>query len=180
MTEFIAGGPFWAVFAFLTVVVFCRASATYWLGRWATAMTLQHLRPSAGWRERLLGRLQGAASEQGVTAIQRWGLTALPFSFLTVGFQTMVNAGAGILRIPWWKYTLAILPGCVAWATIYSTVGFAMWEAALAAAAGSPWGIGAILALAAAVLAIRAVRRRRRAPSAGRPVRLDEADASAA
>lgn len=180
MTEFIATGPIWAVFAFLTVVVFLRASATYWLGRWVSLVTLSRRRPDEGWRKRLLDRLEAAANDQGISAIQRWGLVVLPFSFLTVGFQTMVNAGAGMLRIPWWKYTLAILPGCLAWATIYSTIGFAVWQAGIAAAAGSPWGVAAIAAVILVFWATKAVRRRRRANLIALPRAAREPDASVA
>nr|NLD41126.1 hypothetical protein [Actinomycetales bacterium] len=44
---------------------------------------------------------------------------------------------------------------------IYSTIGFAMWGAAIAAAAGSPWGIAATIAIVALV-AYAIVRKRRR------------------
>lgn len=102
----------------------------------------------------------------GTSSIHRWGLPVIPFSFLTVGFQTVVNAGAGLLRLPWWKYTLAMIPGCLAWALIYSTIGFAVWEAAIAAAAGSPLGIAGMVALVLVLVATVVVRRRRRAARA--------------
>ena len=113
-----------------------------------------------------------------MAAIHRWGLAVIPFSFLTVGFQTMVNAGAGALRMPWWKYTLAMIPGCLAWATIYSTIGFAVWGAVLAAAAGSPWGIAGIAATALVVGATLAVRRRANARMTH--LRVVDGDAEAA
>ena len=178
MPDFIAEGPFWLVFTFLVVVVFLRAQATYWLGSWATSLTLRHVRPREGWRRSLVHRLDSPATDQGVAAIHRWGLAIIPVSFLTVGLQTMVNAGAGVLRMPWWKYTLAMLPGCVAWATIYSTIGFAVWEAALAASAGSPWGIAGMAATALIVAATVLVRRRRQTARAARI--LIEPDAEAA
>lgn len=162
MMEFLSDGPLWLLFPFLTVVVFLRAQGTYWLGRWATSLAVRRITPAEGWRTRLLAWLEGDVTDQGVVAIHRWGVAVIPFSFLTVGFQTMVNAGAGILRMPWWRYTLAMLPGCLAWATIYSTIGFAMWGAALAAAAGSPWGIAGMVATVIIAVATIGVRRRRR------------------
>lgn len=179
MPEFIAEGPFWLVFAFLTAVVFLRAQATYWLGSWATSVTVRRVRPRREWQRRLVERLTSPSTDQGIAAIHRWGLAVVPVSFLTVGFQTMVNAGAGVLRMPWWKYTLAMIPGCLAWATIYSTIGFAMWEAALAAAAGSPWGIAGMAATALVITTTVLVRRRRRAARATH-LRLVEPEAEAA
>jgi membrane protein DedA with SNARE-associated domain len=176
MMEFLSQGPVWLLFPFLTVVVFLRAQGTYWLGRWATSLAVRRIAPAEGWRTRLLAWLNGDATDQGVAAIHRWGTAVIPFSFLTVGFQTMVNAGAGVLRMPWWKYTLAMIPGCLAWATIYSTIGFAVWGAMLAAAAGSPWGIAGMVATAIIVVATIVVRRRRRAAA---PTRLTVVDGEA-
>lgn len=179
MPDIIAEGPFWLVFSFLTVVVFLRAQGTYWLGRWATSLTLRHARPRREWQRRLVDRLEASAADQGIAAIHRWGIGVVPVSFLTVGFQTMVNAGAGLLRMPWPTYTVAMIPGCLAWATIYSTIGFAVWEAALAAAAGSPWGIAGMVAAAIVVTASLLVRRRRRNARATH-LRLVEPEAEAA
>ena len=64
---------------------------------------------------------------------------------------------------------LAAIPGWLAWALIYSTIGYAVWRAAVAAAAGSPVGIAVIataLAAAVAFLAVRRLRRSRRAHGA--------------
>ncbi len=179
MPEFVANGPFWLVFTFLTTVVFLRAQATYWLGSWATSLALRRARPTRDWQRRLVDRLNSPATDQGIRAIHRWGLGVIPFSFLTVGFQTMVNAAAGVLRLPWWKYTLAMIPGCLAWATIYSTIGFAMWEAALAAAAGSPWGLAGMAAAAVVATTTVLVRRRRRSSRAAH-LRLVQPEAEAA
>lgn len=179
MMDFLADGPFWLLFPFLTVVVFLRAQGTYWLGRWATSLTLRHITPKEGWRTRLLAWLNSEGTGQGVAAIHRWGVAVIPVSFLTVGFQTMVNAGAGLLRMPWWRYTLAMLPGCLAWATIYSTIGFAVWGAMVAAAAGSPWGIAGMIATAI-VLGTTLVVRRRRAASRARLTLVPDREAEAA
>lgn len=166
MLTFLADGPFVLVYAFLMVVVFFRAQGTYWLGRWSTELTLRHVKPSSPTGQRLVAWFESSATDSGIHALQKWGLPVVPFSFLTVGFQTVVNAGAGILRIAWWKYTVAMLPGCLAWAGIYSTIGLAVWRAMLGAAAGSPWGIAALTAIALAVAAMLVVRRRRHTPAA--------------
>jgi membrane protein DedA with SNARE-associated domain len=83
--------------------------------------------------------------------VERWGFVAIPVSFLTVGFQTLVNAAAGFMRMRWVLYTLAMIPGCVAWAAVYSVVGFSLvaaWRqspwlfaAAIVALVGAAWGL---------------------------------------
>jgi len=80
--------------------------------------------------------------------------------------------------MPWWRYTLAMIPGCLAWATIYSTIGFAVWGAVLAAAAGSPWGIAGMVATAIIVVATVVVRRRRATTRAQLTVIDGEAEAA--
>lgn len=160
MPSFIANGPFPLLVAFLTGVVFCRAQGTYWLARWVSGAALAARLPEAGWRRRAYNWVQ-ANQARGVTAIERVGWVVIPLSFLTVGFQTVVNAGAGVLRMPWLRYTLAMLPGCPAWAVIYATIGLAAWQAALAAAAGSWWGIAALAGGVAVVVATVVLSRRR-------------------
>ncbi|KAE8763113.1 DedA family protein [Georgenia thermotolerans] len=169
MPDFLASWPFWLVFVFLYLGATLRGQGTYWLGRVVTEQALRRTRPTGGWRLRAHAWLQGEGTERGIAAIRRWGLVVVPFSYLTVGFQTMVNAGAGVLRISWPRYSLVQVPGALAWAAIYSTIGFAVWEAALAAAAGSPWGLAGIAALAVVVVATVLVRRRHRAPGAADP-----------
>ncbi|MFH5823493.1 DedA family protein [Georgenia sp. AZ-5] len=163
MPDFLASWPFWLVFAFLYLGATLRGQAIYWLGRVVTEQTLRHSHPAAGWRLRAYRWLQGEGTARGIEALRRWGLVAVPFAYLTVGFQSMVMAGAGVLRIGWVRFSAAQVPGALAWAVIYSTIGFAVWEAALAAAAGSPRGIAGIGALAVVIAATVVVHRRRHA-----------------
>ncbi|MPV37957.1 hypothetical protein GB881_13035 [Georgenia subflava] len=153
--------PFWFVLAFLYVGATLRGQGIYWLGRVVTEQTLRRTHPHEGWRKRVHDWLQGEGTARGIEVIRRWGLVAIPFAYLTVGFQSMIMAGAGVLRIGWGRFSLAQVPGALAWAAIYSTIGFAVWEAALAAAAGSPWGIAGIAALLVVGVATFAVHRRR-------------------
>lgn len=74
----------------------------------------------------MLSWLDSSAADTGIRSIHKWGLVVLPFSFLTVGFQTVVNAGAGLLQFRGGSTPLMFL-GCMAWALIYSTIGFAVW-----------------------------------------------------
>ncbi|WP_164745277.1 DedA family protein [Georgenia faecalis] len=161
MPDYLASWPFWLVFAFLYLGATLRGQATYWLGRIVTEQTLRRVHPRTGWRRRVAQTLAGDGTQRGVAAIRRWGLVAIPFAYLTVGFQSMVLAAAGVLRVPWVPFTLAQLPGALAWAAIYSTVGFAVWNAAIAAAAGSPWGIATVVAIVGGVVGVVVVRRRR-------------------
>ena len=107
---------------------------------------------------RLRAWLESDATRAGRRLVQRAGLVAVPLCYLTVGVQTAVLASAGLVRIPWRAFTLAQLPGVAAWATIYSTVGFAGWRLAVASLAGS--GVGRALVLLALVLAAVALARR--------------------
>ncbi|MFD1505294.1 hypothetical protein FE374_09210 [Georgenia yuyongxinii] len=178
MPDFLTAWPFWLVFLFLYVGATIRGQTTYWIGRLITEQALRRNHPIGGWRLRAHTWLQGEGTERGIEAIRRWGLAVVPFSYLTVGFQTMVNAGAGVLRIGWPRYSLAQIPGAMAWATIYSTIGFAVWEAALAAAAGSPWGLAGIVALAVVIVASVLVRRRRGSRDARTPHGVREMSSS--
>jgi membrane protein DedA with SNARE-associated domain len=99
--------------------------------------------------------------------VHRWGPFAVTLAYLTVGVQTAVFAGAGVLRMPYLRFTLASLPGAVAWAAIWGTVGIGAVWGALSLAAGSPWGLVALGVVIAAVAAagITATRRRATAPA---------------
>ncbi len=148
--------PQWAssglpLFIFLFFVVFLRAQGTYWLGRGAATGALKGDGHSG-----LIGAIarwfNGPVPRRGAELLEKWGLLIIPLCFLTVGVQTAVNAGAGIVRLKWRSYTLAMLPGCVAWSIMYGLGLLAVWVAAIGAIAGSPisW-IG--IALAVIILA---------------------------
>ena len=152
MPSFLEGLPFWWLVLALFVVVFCRAQATYWLARGAIA---------GASRSRWGRWLDSAAVRRGSAMLDRWGLPVVTVSFLTVGLQTIMNAAAGVARVPWWRYTIAMAPGCVAWAFVYATVGIALFWAVVATVAGSPWGVVALVALLlAAGAVVWSVRRR--------------------
>lgn len=161
-------GFFWeehgfvVAFLFLTTIAMLRGQATYWIARAVTEQALRRTAPSTGWRAGVHAWLGGKGVARGRASLQRWGLVMVPLCYLTLGFQTLVLAAAGVIRIPWPRFTLAQLPGAAAWGLIYSTIGFAVWAAAIAALAGQPL---ALLAMAAVVLVVAAtlvVRRRRR------------------
>ena len=68
----------------------------------------------------------------------------------------MVNASAGYSRMRWDLYTVAIVPGCVAWAIIYGGLGLTAFAAFVAA----PWVSLAVLAgLVAVTFGLTRLRR---------------------
>jgi membrane protein DedA with SNARE-associated domain len=162
-----ASQGFWVTLALLFAVALLRGQATYGLARWLTHQTLRHTHPTGGWAAATHRWLNGEGTARGRAALQRWGLVVVPLSYLTVGFQTLVLTAAGVTRIRWAWFTLAQLPGAMAWALIYATIGFAVWQAGLAAAAGSPLALVAFAAIAL-VYAATLVSRRRRARATAR------------
>lgn len=162
LPDFLAHWPFWSIFAFFYALGTVRGQATYWAGRVVTEQVLRRRRPTGGWRLRMHTWLEGGGADRGIDALRRWGLVIIPVSYLTVGFQSLVLVGAGVLRISWGHFTLVQIPGALAWATIYSTVGWAVWQVAMSAATGS-WAGLAVLGLVIAVVVALVVRRRRTA-----------------
>ena len=154
MPAWFDGMPFGIAVAALFLIVLLRAQATYWIGRGVIAGALH---------TRLAEKLTGPRMTRAITLLNKYGPPVVTVSFLTVGFQTVANAGAGLIRMPWVRYTIAMMIGCVMWAFIYATVGFAALDAAMALAAHSPWLlVGVIALLVLAVVAVVVTRRRRR------------------
>lgn len=153
-------------FVFLFMVVLLRAQTTYWLARAAASGAVL-----ATGRQGFLGAVarwfDGPVPRKGAAMLDKWGIIVIPLCFLTVGIQTAVNAGAGLVRMRWSTYTIAMIPGCVLWALLYGLGTLAVFAAAIRAVAGSPWGwVG--LALIVALIAAKIVwgRRKRRAVNA--------------
>jgi membrane protein DedA with SNARE-associated domain len=162
------GKPFAVTVAVLFCIVLVRAQATYWLGRGVRAGVLH---------SRLAAKVTGPRTTRATVALQRWGPPLVTLSFFTVGVQTVVNAGAGLIRMPYVRYTIAMVIGCLAWAFIFATVGIAAFEASLALAARSPWMLAGVVALLVAVIAIVVAMRRRRA-SGGETVSVSGSSSS--
>ncbi len=145
--EGLLAGPFWIALLVLFLGAMVRGQATYWLARVVTEQALARTHPVDGWRAGLHDWLQGEGPQRGRAAIEKWGLVMIPLCYLTVGFQTLVIAAAGVMRIRWPVFTLVQIPGAVAWGLLYATIGFAMWGALLAAIAGSPLALAGLLAI---------------------------------
>ncbi|GIG27520.1 DedA family protein [Cellulomonas marina] len=164
------GLPVAAVLLVLFGGALLRSHAIYWAGRGVAAGAGREQdrqrrdggRGPAWWRvavERTARWSTTPLVRRGVALVRRWGVAAVPVAYLTVGIQSAVFAAAGLVRMPYLRFALASLPGAVAWAVVWSTVGLGAWWAAVALAARSPW---ALPALAAVVLAALLVARRRR------------------
>ncbi len=140
------------LFVFLFMVVLLRAQLTYWLARGAASGALL-----ASGRKGFPGSVarwfDGPIPRRGAAMLDKWGIIVIPLCFLTVGIQTAVNAGAGLVRMRWSTYTIAMIPGCILWALLYGLGMLAIFAATIRAIAGSPWGwagLGAIVCLIAA------------------------------
>lgn len=156
MMERITTLPFMWAYLILFGVVMLRSNGTYWVGRGVAA---------GGRKTKMQKYLDSPAVARAEKVIARWGAPAVSVSFLTIGVQTAVNAAAGLGRMPLRRYIPATIVGSLAWAAIYATIGLAAFEAAVAAAAGSPLAlIGLIVVLIGIVMLIiwrRRTHRRR-------------------
>ncbi|WP_062303852.1 DedA family protein [Demequina subtropica] len=160
--DFVENGPWWWLFAALVCIVFFRTQATYWIARWARAgadAVADRAEAQHSKRARIARRFSGPTMAKAQAFTERWGWIAIPLSFLTLGIQSLVNGGAGYARMHWGRYTLAMIPGCLLWATAYVVVGYSAFKAFTM----SPWALGASALLLAAGVAYL-VARRRRAP----------------
>lgn len=155
MGDLLAGWPYWIVYAVFFCGAMTRAHLTYAVGR--------GLRAGAGRGRladsRLARELEDPRMRRAEALVARFGAPVISLSFLTVGVQTLLNAAAGALRMPLRRYTPAAAVGALAWAAIYTTIGFAVIEGALGRL---PWwwllpGAGLI---AVVVVATRLLRRR--------------------
>lgn len=150
MMDSIVSLPFIWAFLILFVIVMLRSNATYWAGRGLAA---------GGRKTKLQKHLDSPSVLRAEKIIARWGAPAVSVSFLTIGVQTAINTAAGLGRMPLRRYIPATVIGSIAWATIYATIGLAAFDAALAAAAGSPLAlIGLVLLAGVAALSIHLFR----------------------
>jgi membrane protein DedA with SNARE-associated domain len=159
------------VFIVFFVGAMARGQAIYWLARVITDRALALGEPPPGWRRRAYHWLHSEGVTRARASLARWGWPLVPFAYLTVGFQSMVMAAAGMVRMSWKVFALAQIPGSLAWALIYTTVGFAFWGAFFAAVRGNPgWAVLLVALLVGAVLLVRRRRRRRQVAARLDPV----------
>lgn len=109
--------PFPIIVGAMFVIVFCRAGATYLLGR---AMA-----SGASRRPRLAKLMAGSRYQRATQQINDYGAPVVALSFLTIGFQTLANLAAGASRMSASRYLPALVVGGVLWALLYSAIGVA-------------------------------------------------------
>ena len=155
MEDMLADFPFWGAWIFMFILGTLRGQGTYWIGRGASSAAT-HVGSDedteSKWAK-VKAWLNSDKTKTGRTLVHKIGVVAVPLSYLTVGLQTAVLAAAGLVRIQWWKFTIAQIPGAMAWATIYSGVGLAGWKAVIAVFTGD----GIIPAIALVVLVTAAI-----------------------
>jgi membrane protein DedA with SNARE-associated domain len=150
MADLLHGRPLWIVFGVLFLGAVVRGGATYAVGRGARA---------GGSRSRFAGRLDAPIVRRAETWVRRFGAPLVALGFLTVGVQSAINAAAGMLRMPMRRFIPGLVVGALLWATLYTTVGLAVVDAALGRVPWW-WALIALLVAGATVGGSRLVQRR--------------------
>ena len=148
MLERIHSLPYPWVFLFFWCLAMMRSHTMYWIGRGITAGTA---------RSRWVSLLESPVYARAQAWSARWGVLAVPVSFLTVGIQSVIQLSAGVARMPLRHYVAATAAGAIAWATVYTTIGMAILTAWLTGPTGR---LICLLMLTALVLVV-VIRRSR-------------------
>lgn len=154
MLERIHSLPYPWVFLFFWCLAMIRSHTMYWIGRGITAGTA---------RTRWVSLLESPVYARAQAWSARWGVLAVPVSFLTVGIQSVIQLSAGVARMPLRRYVAATAAGAIAWAAVYTTIGMAILTAWLTGPTGR-----LICLLMLTALALAVVIRRSRVMRAGR------------
>ena len=136
--------PYALTFGVFFLLAMARGSATYWAGR-----ALRY----GGQHTPLARHLDRPAVARAESVVRRFGAPAVALSFLTIG----------------WRYVPGVVVGALFWATIYTTIGFAVLEAWFGDHPW-PWVIGAATAVVVIAVVTWVVRRRRAAGLGADPV----------
>jgi membrane protein DedA with SNARE-associated domain len=100
---------------------------------------------------------------------QRYGAPAVFFSRMLPIIRTFISLPAGVARMPFWRFTLLTLAGCVPWVLALALAGEAL---------GSEWGNArkyfeyvdyAVVVLVVAAIVYAVIRRRRGRSDSGDP-----------
>ena len=148
MLERIHSLPYPWVFLFFWCLAMMRSHTMYWIGRGITAGTA---------RSRWVSLLESPVYARAQAWSARWGVLAVPVSFLTVGIQSVIQLSAGVARMPLRRYVAATAAGAIAWAAVYTTNGMAILTAWLTGPTGR---LICLLMLTALVLVV-VIRRSR-------------------
>ena len=151
MLEWIHSLSYPWVFLFFWCLGMMRSHTMYWIGRGVTVGTA-HTRWSSLLESPMYARAQSWSA--------RWGVLAVPMSFLTVGLQSFIQISAGVAHMPLRRYVVATAAGAIVWAAVYTTIGMAIVTAWLT----GPTGRIVIILVAAAMVAFIVLRRLGRQP----------------
>ena len=162
MLERIHSLPYPGVFLFFWCLAMMRSHTMYWIGRGITAGTA---------RTRWVSLLESPVYARAQAWSARWGVLAVPVSFLTVGIQSVIQLSAGVARMPLRRYVAATAAGAIAWATVYTTIGMAILSAWLTGPTGRLICLLMLTALALVVV-IRRSRVMRGSQGGGRRERV--------
>ena len=127
MLERIHSLPYPWVFLFFWCLAMMRSHTMYWIGRGITAGTA---------RSRWVSLLESPVYARAQAWSARWGVLAVPVSFLTVGIQSVIQLSAGVARMPLRRYVAATAAGAIAWAAVYTPIGMAILSAWLTGPTG--------------------------------------------
>lgn len=143
MRETLAEWPFAATWVFFWCVGMARSSTMHWLGRGAR---------TAGERHRTWAEREPVRRAERLVA--RFGAPIVTVSFVTIGFQSAIQAASGLLRMPWLRrFVPAAVVGAAIWATVYTTIGLAVLYATIGRL-GWGWGLAALAAVVAVIVGI--------------------------
>ena len=151
MLDWIRSLPYPWVFLFFWCLAMMRSHTMYWIGRGITAGTA---------RTRWVSLIESPMYARAQAWSARWGVLAVPMSFLTVGLQSFIQISAGVARMPLRRYVVATAAGAIVWAAVYTTIGMAIVTAWLT----GPTGRIVIILVAAALVAFIVLRRLGRQP----------------
>nr|WP_250648910.1 MULTISPECIES: hypothetical protein [unclassified Actinomyces] len=132
-----------------------RSNLIHWIGR-GLSKGAEH--------SRFAGMLASPMYVSARAMAERWGVIAVPLSFMTIGVQSFVQLWAGVTLMPLRRYLPAVMLGAAIWATIYATVGLAVFAAWFGAGGG--WAVAVVVAVAA-LLVWRRSRQHEGAPATG-------------
>ncbi len=162
MLERIHSLPYPWVFLFFWCLAMMRSHTMYWIGRGITAGTA---------RSRWVSLLESPVYARAQAWSARWGVLAVPVSFLTVGIQSVIQLSAGVAHMPLRRYVAATAAGAIAWAAVYTTIGMAILSAWLTGPTGRLICLLMLTALALVVV-IRRSRVMRGSHGGGRRERV--------
>ena len=109
MLERIHSLPYPWVFLFFWCLAMMRSHTMYWIGRGITAGTA---------RTRWVSLIESPMYARAQAWSARWGVLAVPMSFLTVGLQSFIQISTGVARMPLHRYAAATAAGAIAWASV--------------------------------------------------------------